>query len=198
MNLTFLIKSTTVVIDNYTIKDIPGSSGRLDVISRCILAALLNKEYFDLTVKIWVFLDNYGTLIFDPLAFEYDTFPKNELRFTDCLVDFLLKKQKNEDINLNPLRSTQNSRMSIIEAIKKFQKLNYSQFILKENGKDFFENKFDIKEKGNVVFIIGSQEDDFLDSKALLALNIPTISIGNKSYLASSVIRLLKTHLMAF
>ena len=88
--------------------------------------------------------------------------------------------------------------MSIIDLIKKFQKLNYSQFILKEDGKNFFEHSVDIKEKDNVVFIIGSQEDDFLDSKALLALNIPTISIGNQSYLASSVIRLLKLHLMAF
>ena len=94
MILTFLIKSTTVSLNNYTIKDIPGSSGRLDVISRCILAALLDKDYFDLRVNIWVFLDNYGTLVFDPQAFDYDTFPKNELRFSDCLVDLLLKKKK--------------------------------------------------------------------------------------------------------
>ncbi|MBY8989130.1 MAG: hypothetical protein KGD58_00090 [Candidatus Lokiarchaeota archaeon] len=198
MILTFLIKSTTVSLNNYTIKDIPGSSGRLDVISRCILAALLDKDYFDLRVNIWVFLDNYGTLVFDPQAFDYDTFPKNELRFSDCLVDLLLKKKKKEELLNNPLRSIQHSRMSIIDLIKKFQKLNYSQFILKEDGKNFFEHSVDIKEKDNVVFIIGSQEDDFLDSKALLALNIPTISIGNQSYLASSVIRLLKLHLMAF
>lgn len=198
MILTFLIKSTTVSLNNYTIKDIPGSSGRLDVISRCILAALLNKDSFDLRVNIWVFLDNYGTLVFDPQAFDYNTFPKNELRFSDYLVDLLLNKKKKEEIHNNPLRSIQHSRMGIIEIIKKFQKLNYCQFILKEDGKDFFEHRIAIKEKDNVVFIIGSQEDDFLDSKALLALNIPTISVGNQSYLASSVIRLLKLHLMAF
>ena len=198
MNLIFFIKSTTVNLNKYTIKDIPGSSGRLDVISRCILAALLNKENFDLSVKIWVFLDNYGTLVFDPHLFDYDNFPRNELRFTDCLVDVLLKNDTNEEITHNPLRSVQKSRMSIIDAIKKFQKLNYSQFILKEDGNDFFENRFDIKEKSKALFIIGSQEDDFLDSKAILALNIPTISVGNQSYLASSVIRLLKLHLMAF
>ena len=96
MILTFLIKSSTVSLTNYTIKDIPGSSGRLDVISRCILAALLNKDSFDLRINIWVFLDNYGTLVFDPHAFDYNTFPKNELRFSDCLVDLLLKKKKKE------------------------------------------------------------------------------------------------------
>jgi tRNA (pseudouridine54-N1)-methyltransferase len=196
MNLTFFIKSATVSLDNYTIKDIPGSSGRLDVISRCILAALLKKDYFDLTVKIWVFLDNYGTLVFDPQAFNYEIFPKNELRFTNCLVDLLLKKLKKEDIIDNPLRSVQKSGMSIIEAIKKFQKLNYNQFILKEDGKDFFEFRFKIEEMNDILFIIGSQEDDFLDSDALLALKIPTISFGTSSYLASSVIRLLKLHIL--
>jgi tRNA (pseudouridine54-N1)-methyltransferase len=197
MNLIFFIKSTTVNLNNYIIKDIPGSSGRLDVISRCILAALLNEENFDLRVKIWVFLDNFGTLVFDPHSFDYDNFPKNELRFTDCLVDFLLNNDTNEEIIHNPLQTVQKSRMDIIEAIKKFQNLNYSQFILKEDGMDFFENRFDIKEKNDILFIIGSQEDDFLDSEALVALKIPTISVGTPSYLASSVIRLLKLHILA-
>ncbi len=47
MNLIFFIKSATVDLKNYTIKDIPGSSGRLDVISRCILAAILSNNNFE-------------------------------------------------------------------------------------------------------------------------------------------------------
>ncbi|TFF63532.1 MAG: tRNA (pseudouridine(54)-N(1))-methyltransferase TrmY, partial [Promethearchaeota archaeon] len=39
--LIFFIKSESVNLKNYTIKDIPGSSGRLDVISRCLLSGLL-------------------------------------------------------------------------------------------------------------------------------------------------------------
>ncbi|MFX1375695.1 MAG: hypothetical protein ACFFA0_07775 [Promethearchaeota archaeon] len=196
MNLIFFIKSATISLDNYTIKDIPGSSGRLDVISRCILAALLKKENFETLVKIWVFLDNYGTLLFDPQSFDYNNFPKNELRFTDYLVDFLLNKKKNKEMINNPLRSIQISQISIIEAIEKFQKLNYSQYILREEGNDFFKLRYDIRQKSNVIFIIGSQEDNFLDSEELLALNIPDISIGTQSYLASSVIRLLKLYLL--
>lgn len=196
MNLIFFIKSATISLDNYTIKDIPGSSGRLDVISRCILAALLKKENFETLVKIWVFLDNYGTLLFDPQSFDYNNFPKNELRFTDYLVDFLLNKKKNKEMINNPLRSIQISQISIIEAIEKFQKLNYSQYILREEGNDFFKLRYDIRQKSNAIFIIGSQEDNFLDSEELLALNIPDISIGTQSYLASSVIRLLKLYLL--
>ena len=69
MNLTFFIKSPTVNLNNYTIKDIPGSSGRLDVISRCILAAILSEGDFEVNVKIWVFLDNYGTYVFEEECF---------------------------------------------------------------------------------------------------------------------------------
>jgi tRNA (pseudouridine54-N1)-methyltransferase len=195
MNLVFFIKSETIKLDNYTIKNIPGSTGRLDVISRCILAALLNNDSFDLNVKIWVFLDKYGTLIFDPLLLNYDSFPKNELKFTDYFISFLVNKDPSEIIN-NPFKSVQKSQMSIIKAIHQFQKNNYSQFILKEEGEDFFKIRYELKERRNVLFIIGSQEDDFLDSDGLLALKIPTISIGRSSYLASSVIKLLKLHIL--
>ncbi len=67
MKLIFFIKSETVDISNYTIKNIPGSSGRLDVISRCILAALLAKNEFEKKIQIWTFLDNYGTFIFNTI-----------------------------------------------------------------------------------------------------------------------------------
>ncbi|MFW9896782.1 MAG: hypothetical protein ACFFD7_13335, partial [Candidatus Thorarchaeota archaeon] len=85
MNLYFFIRSQTINLDNYTIRDIPGSSGRLDVISRCILAALLGKEGFERNIGIWVFLDNYGTYIFNS-NLNYEIFPKNELLLTDHFV----------------------------------------------------------------------------------------------------------------
>ena len=196
MNLVFFIKSKTIDINNYTIKDIPGSSGRLDVISRCILAAILSEDIFEKNIQIWIFLDRYGTFIFSPEVFNYKSFPKNELLFTDYFVSFL---QKNicEDQPLNPLNAIKESKMGLIEAIKHFQKLNYNLNILSEQGQNFFKLLSSIQEKENIVFIIGSQQDEFLNSKELLALNIPTISIGNQSYLASSVIRLLKLYIMA-
>lgn len=196
INLIFFIKSPTVNLDNYTIKDIPGSSGRLDVISRCLLAAILSEGDFELKVQMWVFLDNYGTFIFNPEFLEYEIFPKNELLFTDYFVDLMQKYPINEDQHLNPLNSIRGSKMSITEAIKHFKKLDYNLYILCEQGKDFFKLLNHIREKEKIVFIIGSQEDEFLNSKELLALKIPTISIGNQSYLASSVIRLLKLHIL--
>ena len=81
MNIIFLIKSETVNIDNYTIKDIPGSSGRLDVISRCILSSLIDNDKFDDNVQIWIFFNTYGTFIFNTTNLSFSEFPKNEPRF---------------------------------------------------------------------------------------------------------------------
>lgn len=197
MKIIFFINSATVNLKNYTIKDIPGSSGRLDVISRCILSAILGKESFEKNIQIWIFLDRYGTFIFNPEFLEYEIFPKNELLFTDYFVDLMQKYPINEDQHLNPLNSISSSKMSITEAIKHFKKLDYNLYVLCEQGKDFFKLLSNIKENENIVFILGSQEDEYINSKELLALKIPAISIGNQSYLASSVIRLLKLHLLA-
>lgn len=197
MKLVFFIKSETVDISNYTIKNIPGSSGRLDVISRCILAALLVKDGFEKEIQIWVFLDKYDTFIFNSEKLNYEIFPKNEIYLTDCFVNFLrMNTLDRKDIG-NPLYAVEVSELSMIEAIKEFLKLNYEIFILKEDGIEFKIQKSKIQEKNDIIFIVGSQEDDFINSKELLSLNLPTISIGNQSYLASSVIRLLKLHLLA-
>ena len=194
MKIIFFINSKTVNLDKYNIKDIPGSSGRLDVISRCILAALMENDEFQEKVQVWAFLETYGTYIFNSEFFTYNYFPKNEISFTNYFVKFL---QGERDLSLNLLSQVKESEMNLIDAISYFKDLNYSLYILSERGQNFFDLLSSIKEKKNIVFIIGSQEDEYIYSKELSALNIPTISIGNQSYLASSVIRLLKLYLLA-
>ncbi len=196
MNLIFFIKSSTVNIDNYTIKDIPGSSGRLDVISRCILAAIIKKDGFEENIEIWAFLDNYGTFIFNS-ELNYEKLPKNELLLTDCFVDLLLKLNSRKQLIHNPLNSIRISNLNIIDAIKKFQTQNYKIYALREEGVNFLKLGNTFLENKNIVFILGSQEDEFLNSKELKALNLPIVSIGTQSYLASSVIRLLKLQIFA-
>jgi len=196
MTIIFFIKSKTVKVDKYNIKDIPGSSGRLDVISRCILAALIKNDNFDENTQIWIFLDRYGTFIFTPDNFKYEEFPKNEILLTDYFIG-VIQKNFNEKQPLNPLNTLKKSNKGIVEAIKHFKKLNYNIYVLQEQGKDFFTLLNTIKENENIIFILGSQEDEFIQSEELLALNVPTLSFGNRSYLASSIIRLLKLYIMA-
>ncbi|MFW9782492.1 MAG: hypothetical protein ACFFFB_09445 [Candidatus Heimdallarchaeota archaeon] len=197
MTIIFLIESKTVNIDKYNIKDIPGSSGRLDVISRCILATLIGNEKLEKNVQIWIFLDRYGTFIFNSEFFTYEEFPKNELLFTDYFVKLVQEDLTARDFSYNPLTAVKKSPLNLIEAIAYFERLNYNLYILSEKGQNFLQFLSDLKEKNNVAFIIGSQEDGYLYSKELSALKIPILSIGTQSYLASSVIRLMKLHLLA-
>ena len=47
----------------------------------------------------------------------------------------------------------------------------------------------------NLLFIIGDQSGDLLDNLELKELKLANLSFGNRSYLASSIIRLIKMNL---
>ena len=198
MSIIFFVKSASVDISKYTIKNLPGSSGRLDVISRCILAALLNKDRFERKVQIWIFLEKYRTFIFDSERLEYDILPKNELLLADFLVDLIQNTNSTIKLNDNPLSSVQTSKMDIFDALKQFKKLNYNIFVLSERGEDFFTCINELHSKDNMIFVIGSQSGEFISSKELSAMNFTIVSLGPQSYLASSVIRLIKLYIIKF
>jgi len=198
MSIIFFVKSASVDISKYTIKNLPSSSGRLDVISRCILAALLNKDRFERNVQIWIFLEKYGTFIFDSERLEYDTLPKNELLLADFLVDLIQNTNSTTKLKDNPLSSVQTSKMDIFDALKQFKKLNYDIFVLSEGGEDFFTCINELYSKDNMIFVIGSQSGEFINSKELSAMDFTNVSLGAQSYLASSIIRLIKLYIMKF
>lgn len=195
MSIFFFIKSSTVDISNYNIKDISGSSGRLDVISRCILAALLNGDNFCKDIQIWVFFDKYGTFIFDSNLLNYDIFPKNEILLSDHIVKLIKNKDPSVKLDNYPLNGVKISKMDIIEALKHFMNLNYEILVLNENGKDFSSQMNFSTKMNHIIFVVGSQSGDFVNSKELMGLNFTNISLGTQSYLASSVIRLIKLNL---
>jgi len=197
MSLIFFLYSATVDISNYTIKNIPGSSGRLDVISRCILATLLggNENGFDKQIQVWVFLKKYGTFILDSELLSYETFPKNELKLTDFFVDWIRKNNSKNGLKDNPLRSGKYIEKGIIETLKELLKLDYKVYILHEQGENFFKYLDLINRERKIVFIVGNQIEDIMNLEELKALNVPRLSLGNRSYLASSVIRLIKLNI---
>jgi len=195
MNLIYFIESATVDISKYTIKDIPGSSGRLDVISRCVLSALTLNNKLEKGVQIWIFLAKYGTFIFDSDLFNDELFPKNEILLTDFFVDFIKKKKKDEGYLETPLDPIKCSDLGIFDAIKNYTKKNYKVYLLNENGIDFKKVFKELSSKDNLLFILGDQTGDLLNDKELKELNLTNLSLGNRSYLASSTIRLIKMNL---
>ena len=195
MNLIFFIKSSTANIGRYTIKDIPGSSGRLDVISRCILSALTIDTNLEKNIQIWIFLDKYGTFVFDSDLFNDESFPKNEILLTDFFVKFIKKTKKEEKHPETPLDSIIYKKLDIFDAVKNFVEKKYNVYVLNEDGMDFKEVFEELSSKDNLLFILGDQSGDLLNDKELKKLNLVEISLGNRSYLASSTIRLIKINL---
>ncbi len=193
MKTIFCIKSSTVNLENYNIKDIQGTSGRLDVISRCVLSALINDNKLEKNIQIWAFLDNYGTFVFDSNRFNNDTFPKNEILLTDYFVDFI--KKGNKKYTVNPLDSIKSSNLDIFEVIKNFVKKKFQIFVLNESGIVFSRIFMDMSPKKNLLFIVGDQSGELINSKELKELKLTNLSLGNRSYLASSTIRLIKLNL---
>ena len=188
MNLIFFIQSKTVNLDKFTIKDLPGSSGRFDVICRSILAALGDIIIPDVFIQVWVFLPRYGTFIFDDRELNLATFPKNELLLAKKFKDFIYHTDQELKIEKNSL--------TIFEAINKFIENSNEVILLSESGQKFNNFIMDIREINSLLCIIGDQTGELINSNELKELNLPKVSFGKKSYLASSVIRLVKIALI--
>ncbi len=199
-NLIFLMSSETVNIEHYTIKDIPGSSGRLDVIARAILAALINDNKFDMSVQIVVFFKKYGAYCFDPDTIDYSTFPKDELQLSDAIYRLIKSRNNIEELRHNPLSSIKKFDLSMIDYIKTLLRNGEKDiFVLKESSKkfsSFLEIIHGPSHHKNLVFVVGNQSEDLINSERFLSLGLEEISLGSKAYLASSVIRLVKLRLL--
>jgi len=189
--IIFLIKSSTVDLKRYTIKDVQASSKRLDVIARCIISALIDKDKFHVNHEALVFLDKYGGFKFDPKKLNYNTFPKNEL----LVCDYFVKLIRGEDKEKNPLKQVETLSKGPVETIQALIKDGYEAFVLSEKGEPFKARLNDISKNEKLLFIVGSQTGEFVSSDAIKELCLTNISLGKKSYLASQVIRLIKIKL---
>ncbi|MHA1579440.1 MAG: hypothetical protein ACTSUQ_07420 [Candidatus Freyarchaeota archaeon] len=83
MKRVFILKASTARTDNkFTIKDLPGSSGRIDLVCRCILAALLTSSSHRTDTILYAVLEGPPR---PPLTIEIDgekieQLPRNELQ----------------------------------------------------------------------------------------------------------------------
>lgn len=192
MRIVYFIKSETINLEKFTLKDPLGSSGRLDVIVRCAIAALTKNFKLEENIEFWAFLDNYGTFIFKSDSFNEDTFPVSELKFMRYFVDVILDVRNDDD---NPLNKVEKSDLEILNAIKVKTESGYIPFILHENGSEISPKQFN--NNSNYLFVIGNQTGYYIESSELKDAKIPMIKLGNTSYLASTVTKLIKIHLLS-
>ncbi|TFF88649.1 MAG: hypothetical protein EU550_00910 [Promethearchaeota archaeon] len=156
----------------------------------------MKKNILEKDIEFWVFLDNYGTYIFQNNFLTFNRLPKNELLFTEYFVELIrsLQNETKTTQNNNPLKFVKYRDLNIYEAIEEFNKSGTKIFILKEEGDLLIDQIFKLKKEEMVLFIIGNQSGAFLESSRLSNLGLSQLSLGKQSYLASSVIKLVKLH----
>jgi tRNA pseudouridine-54 N-methylase len=127
--------------------------------------------------------------------FDNRSFPISEIMLSNYFAKLILEKKEKRIAEFNPLNPVIYSQLNIFEEIKKFKNKGYKIFVLSENGVHFNNVTLLIKKDDDLLFIIGDQTGNLVNAEDLKQLNLLDISLGKQSYLASSVIRLIKINL---
>jgi len=191
----FILKASTARTDNkFTIKDLPGSSGRIDLACRCILAALLTSRSHRTDTIFYAVLDGPPK---PPLTIEIDgekieQLPRNELQ-----LGLLLRQILNPSAS-SPIppgfRMVEKGFRDIVEE----QADSSEIYFLHRSGRHIDDTlrSFEKLEKLRLAFILGdhiglSQGDiEYLTSRG-----IKPLSLGPKEYLGSHCIFLVHERL---
>jgi tRNA (pseudouridine54-N1)-methyltransferase len=183
----FILKASIAHTDNkFNIKDLPGTSGRLDLVCRCILSALLLSNTHRVDTVFYAVLEGPPR---PPLIIELDGEKIEELPRDELQVGLLLKEM------LDPKRESFPSGFRLIS--KGFRELVEEQankskiYYLHQSGSDINKtlSEFQNAEKSQLAFILGdhigfSQSDiEYLKEKG-----IKPLSLGLKEYLGSHCI----------
>jgi tRNA (pseudouridine54-N1)-methyltransferase len=168
---------------NFSIEDLPGSGGRMDLVARCITAALWLSHNIRDDARIYVVLNGPGN---PPVTVCFDGSKIQKVSTDERATAMWIKKMLEEKFD-KEWHTTYNG---IMVARKSFQdivkELKDSKFyVLHENG----ESIGNVKIEGDPVFILG----DHLgipdkDESFVFRYNAEKVSLGKQVYLASSCI----------
>jgi len=193
----FIIKSSTAhTAFDYSIKDIPGTSGRLDLICRSLNAAFQLSHSFRKNVRVYTVLygppDPPKTIRFEGAKIKPKTLNPDEVS-TAKLIGKILnagKDIKEPTKEREVLPGIYISRMTFEDVVRK--NIKYNLYLLEENGVDIEKVKFP---QDNVGFILGDQNGFTEEELNFLEGLVPKITIGPKPYLTSHVIAFVNIYL---
>ena len=182
MKRIFIVKSSTAfTAPVFNIRSLASSSGRLDVICRCILNAFfIDKEMFRRNVVFYGVLegppDPPKTIVVDGSSL--DSFLLDEVWVANVISDLMRGKYFK---GFNILKMSFNSLVNLIRVSG--AKLLY----LHEDGIPI-EN-YDFELGADYCFILGDQIGLDRDSeKLLISMGVPMVSLGRIAYLSSQCI----------
>ena len=186
---TFIIKANEAhTRADFKLNDLPGTSGRIDVLCRFLNAAFLLSHGFRKNVRVWLIL--YGPPD-PPKAIRFEG-PKLRVRLnpdegsTAKLIMRALKagedlREPGKEVEVYPgLYVSNRTFEDVIRLTVKNSKLYY----LHEDGKPIGEVRFG----KNVSFVLGDHKGLSGEDEAFLNGIVERVSVGRKSYLASHVV----------
>jgi len=187
---TFIIKANKVhTRADFSLKDLPGTSGRIDLLCRSLNSAFLLSHGFRKNVRVWLNLngppDPPKTIRFEGSEIKPKTINPDEISLAKIIIKALKVgegiKEPAKEYSVLPGVYVSNLRFEDI--IRRTIK-NSALYYLHEEGKPIERINF----KGNVAFVLGDHEGLAREDEAFLEGIAEKVSVGKKSYLTSHVI----------
>jgi tRNA (pseudouridine54-N1)-methyltransferase len=187
---TFIIKANKARTKaDFSLKDLPGTSGRIDLLCRSLNSAFLLSHGFRKDVRVWLNLSGPPnppkTIRFEGSEIKPKTINPDEMSLAKIIMKALKVgegiKEPAKEYSVLPGIYVSNLRFEdIIRKTIKSSTLYY----LHEEGKPIEKMKFE----GNVAFVLGDHEGLAKEDEAFLEGIAEKVSVGKKSYLTSHVI----------
>jgi len=187
---TFIVKANKAHTSaDFSLKDLPGTSGRIDLLCRVLNSAFLLSHGFRKNVRVWLSL--YGppnppkAIRFEGQEIRPKTLNPDELSTAKLIIKAL---RAGEDLRepskeLMVLPGIYVSNMTFEDIVRKTLRSS-SLYYLHEEGTPIEKVSF----SQNVAFVLGDHEGLRKEDEAFLRGIAKKVSVGRKSYLASHVI----------
>jgi tRNA (pseudouridine54-N1)-methyltransferase len=177
--------------EDFLIRDVPGTSGRLDVVCRILTATFR-------TIPEWTeFLTFIAVLSGPPnppLTLvvtnpKDNSIPDSELACALIFKGLLLRYHTTGDTTHPSFPAFKLVRKKFLDILSEFTKRDTQIYYLVEEGTPFQNEVFDLDH--NLIFLLGDDRGIPLDhEKAIESAQIRKISLGKQSYLGSHVVSL--------
>lgn len=177
-------------------KDLPSSSGRLDVVCRCSIASLLDNQRIRTDTTFIAVLEG-GTRA--PLCLEFDGKEIRTIPFSEIAVAGLLRRVLSDGCESGKKHPVPYWKGVSIERESFAELLHHSLatgglYYLHERGEDIRNVNFDLE--CDDTFVLGDQKGLSPQEESMLdGLRARRVSVGPLSYLSSQVITLTQDEL---
>lgn len=172
MRSFIILGHKTILSPDFTLNDLPGSAGRLDILCRCINSSFLLSHGIRKDVRVYLVLQNQVLLRLEGKKLRH---LNPDERSTGALIQKALKKRL-EVGNEKEIESTPGifvSSSSLRKVLKEVSEISPKIFMLHEEGSDIRKTK--LPKDG--AFVLSDHLDFLLEEERLLS-NCEKLSLG--------------------